>query len=157
MDRAAVSTCALAAGLLVANGGCAAGGEPLTPDAGMSGVVYVLRSVGDAAVPTLWISNESVSIVVLADTIRLGAGGRGERALVERYEEQAPLAPATRREAGPFDYVRRGDQIEITLPCPDLAICMAPPHFVGRVATQGLVVDRALNYRTPIRYERVTR
>jgi len=157
MDRAAVSTCALAAGLLVANGGCAAGGEPLTPDAGMS-VVYVLRSVGDAAVPTVWLSNESVSIVVLADTIRLGAGGRGERVLVERYEERAPpQAPATRREAGPFDYVRRGDQIEITLPCPDMALCAAPPHFVGRVATKGLVLHRALNYGTPLRYERVTR
>lgn len=134
-------------------------GEQLSPDPGAPAVpaLYVLRSAGGAAIPAVWISNESVTVTVVADTIRLRADGRGDRVLVEEYREATPFAPPTRREAGTFDYTRRGDRIEISLRCPDLALCVAPPHFVGRVTADGLVFDRALNYRTPLRYERVSR
>ncbi len=77
---------------------------------------------------------------------------------MEEYES-APAAPRRRREAGSFDYVRQGDRIEISLPCDDqvLALCVAPPHFVGSVTADGLVFDQALSYRTPLRYQRVGR
>ncbi len=96
--------------------GCASSSEPLTPDAGVTrdGAVYVLRTAGGAGLPAVWISNEGVTITVLAETIRLREGGRGDRTL-------------------------------------------APPHFVGRVTANGLVFDQALSYRTPLRYERVSR
>ncbi|MGH7631933.1 MAG: hypothetical protein ACREOF_21570 [Gemmatimonadales bacterium] len=140
-------------------GAGACNGEQLRPDPGLTGAGagYVLRSAGDALVPAVWISNESVTVTVVADTIRLREGGRGDRVLVEKYQEETPMAPRTRREAGGFDYVRRGDRIEITLPCADMASCVAPPHFVGRITPDGLVFERALNYRTPLRYERVGR
>lgn len=133
--------------------------EQLNPDVGPADLaaVYVLRSAGDAPVPAVWISNPSVTITVLADTIRLREGGQGERALVERYREDTPFAPGVRREGTDFEYERREDRIAISLPCPDLASCVAPPHFVGRISNDGLVFDRALNYRTPLRYERVNR
>ncbi len=144
--------------LLLAPAGCRHG-EPLNPDLGAPRVpaTYVLRSAGGAAVPVVWISNESVTITVVADTMRLREGGQGRRVLVEEYREETPPAPRMHREAGRFDYTRRGDRIEISLPCADMASCVAPPHFVGRITPDGLVFEQALNYRVPLRYERVSR
>ena len=137
--------------------GCASNGDPLTPDGGLAGTgaVYVLRSVAGATLPAVWISNESVTVTVRADTIRLFSGGRGGRIVVAEYEEAVPSAPRVRRETADLDFARRGDRIELAFVCPDLALCVAPPHFLGRVTPEGLVFDHALTYRTPLRYERV--
>ena len=72
--------------------GCASNGDPLTPDGGLAGTgaVYVLRSVAGATLPAVWISNESVTVTVRADTIRLFSGGRGGRIVVAEYEEAVP-------------------------------------------------------------------
>jgi hypothetical protein len=140
--------------------GCPSNGDLLTPEVAGAGTAYVLRSAGGTPIPAVWISNQSVTVTVVADTIRLRSDGRGDRVLLEEYRDVAPGGrggPARRREAGGFDYVRRGDRIEITLPCPDLGLCVASPHFIGQVTLHGLTFDRALNYRTPLRYDRVGR
>ncbi len=161
MTCSAVSlrTIALGAALAAAAAGCASNGEPLTPDTGVpaGGAVYVLRTVAGAAVPAVWIWNAGVTVTVLADTLRLRAQGRGERVLVEEYLEATPALSSRRREAGALEYARWSDRIEISLPCNDqiLALCIAPPHFVGRVTADALVFEQALSYATPLRYERV--
>jgi hypothetical protein len=136
---------------------CASNGDPLTPDGGVvgAGVVYVLRSVAGAPLPAVWIRSESVTITVRADTIRLFSGGRGGRIVVAEYDEAVPSDPRVRRETADLEFARTGDRIELSFACPDLALCVAPPHFLGRVTPEGLVFDHALNYRTPLRYQRV--
>ena len=138
---------------------CAGGGEQLTPDADLvlTGGTYVLRTVAATAPPTVWISNESVSITILADTLTLDDRGQGRRVTVQRYREASGPEPFVRREESALTYVRRGDRIEIELACPDLALCVAPPHFVGRVTSDGVLFTTALNYAVPLRYERVSR
>ena len=160
MDHLAHGARAIGAVALIGiTGGCASSGEQLTPEAGVGGVgaVYALRMAAGATVPAVWLSNEYVTITVVADTIRLRKRGEGKRVLVERYQESTQSAARTRREAGTFAYERRGDRIAISLPCPDLALCVAPPHFVGRFTEDGIIFDQAINYRTPLRYERVSR
>jgi hypothetical protein len=149
---------------IIANSGlaailaCAGSAEQLTPDADLAaGGTYVLRAVAATAPPTVWISNESVSITVLADTLILDGRGQGRRVAVQRYREASVPEPFVRREEAALSYVRRGDRIEITLACPDLALCIAPPHFVGRGTSNGLLFETALNYAAPLRYERVRR
>jgi hypothetical protein len=138
---------------------CAGGGEQLTPDADptLAGGTYVLRAVAATAPPTVWISNESVSITILADTFMLRDRGQGRRIAVQRYREASGPESSVRREESALTYARRGDRIEIGLACPDLALCVAPPHFVGRVTSDGLLFTTALNYAVPLRYERVSR
>jgi hypothetical protein len=144
--------------LLLAPAGCRHG-EPLNPDPGAPqwSTAYVLRSAGGAAVPAVWISNESVTITVVADTIRLREGGQGHRVLVEEYREGTPAAPRQRREAGRFDYARRADRIEISLPCADIASCVAPPHSSGGSRRMGSSSSRRSTIASPLRYERVSR
>lgn len=138
---------------------CAGGGEQLTPDADLPPAdgAYVLRTVAATAPPTVWISNETVSITVLADTLLLGDRGQGRRITVQRYREASGPEPFVRREESALTYVRSGDRIEIALACPGLALCVAPPHFVGRAVGDGLFFTAALNYATPLQYERVRR
>jgi hypothetical protein len=137
--------------------GCTSNGDVFTPEVAGEGATYVLRSTGGTPVPAVWVSNQSVTVTVVADTIRLTSDGRGERVLVEEYNEGTAGGPIRRREAGDLDYTRGGDRIEITLPCPELGLCVAPPHLVGRVTAAGLIFEQALNYRTPLRYDRVNR
>ena len=138
---------------------CAGGGEQLTPDADLPPAdgAYVLRTVAATAPPTVWISNESVSVTILADTLILDDRGQGRRVTVQRYREASGPEPFVRREESALTYVRRGDRIEIGLACPDLALCVAPPHFVGRVTSDGVLFTTALNYAVPLRYERGSR
>jgi hypothetical protein len=137
---------------------CASAGDLLIPDHALAaGGAYVLRSAGGEPVPAVWISNESVTVTVLADTIRIGTDGRGDRVLVEEYRESGSGGPVRLRQSGGFTVVRRDARIEITLPCPDLGLCVAPPHLVGQITPGGLVFDEALNYITPLRYDRVGR
>jgi hypothetical protein len=147
----------LAVPLCILLTGCTGPNDPLTPDAGVggAGTTYVLRSAAGRPIPAVWIRNPSVSVTVLADTIRLRGQGRGSRVLVEEYLEEVPGTPVKRNEAIEFEYVRQGDRIEISFPCPGLALCVAPPHFVGRVTNHGLVFDHALSYAVPLGYERV--
>jgi hypothetical protein len=76
---------------------------------------------------------------------------------VQRYREASGPEPFVRREESALTYVGSGDRIEITLVCPDLALCVAPPHFVGSASAEGLFFATALNYATPLQYERVRR
>jgi hypothetical protein len=117
----------------------------------------MLRSVGGEPLPMVWISNESVAITVRADPIRMRDGSTGDRVVVQEYQEALPSAPAVRRETADFEFVQRVDRIELSFVCPGLALCVAPPHFVGRVTADGIVFDEALNYRVPLCYERVNR
>ena len=76
---------------------------------------------------------------------------------VQRYREASGPEPFVRREESALTFVRSGDRIEIALVCPDLALCVAPPHFVGRASADGLFFATALNYAAPLQYERVRR
>ena len=149
----------IAAALLAAAPACASTGEPLTPDADVASAegTYVLRTAAGAGLPAVWIVNESVRVTVLADTFTLRERGQGRRVSVERYRQGSEQEETVLRAETELTYSRRGDRIEITPRCPDLALCVAPPHFVGRMTAGGLVFDAALNYATPLRYARVSR
>ena len=159
MSIAQVARRIVTAGALPVMAGCGSSGEQLTPDIHgvLAGNRYVLRSAAGDPLPTVWIENESVVVEVLADTISLGDRGRGRRMVVQRYREHSASTPTVARELVELSYTRRDDRIEIALACPDLALCVAPPHFVGGVTADGLVFGAALNYATPLRYERVRR
>ena len=137
--------------------GCAGNGDPLTPNPGVAGspAVYVLRSVAGHAPPVVWVTNESVTITVQADTIRFFGGGLGGRVVIQRYDEAGQSEPTVRRETAEFEVLQRADRVELSFVCPDLAQCLAAPHFTGRVTANELIFDQALNYLVPLRYERV--
>ncbi|HEU5169309.1 MAG TPA: hypothetical protein VFU46_02160 [Gemmatimonadales bacterium] len=149
---------ALAAGVLACGGG-----GPFTPDLGdpRTGetAVFVLRTVAGEPLPAAWIANEDVTITVRADTIRLRSDGTGTRVVVEHVAEQnQPVAPERSVQAS-LEYRMSGERIEIDLTCDDviLQLCVAPPHLLGVRTRDALELDHALNYRVPLRYERVGR
>ena len=146
--------------LLLVVGACADSGPPtaLQRLAGNGVTTWVLRSVDGEAVPTVVVDNHFVRTTVLADTIRLAADGIGERRLAEHTVSFRALPPgeATYRRTERFTYTVEDGTFSAEVPCPEFAGCIAPPHLVGTLSGDVLVLERA-HYRAPLRYERVTR
>lgn len=142
----------------------------LVPALGCSGFVdpspgpevagrYVLRTVAGAAVPAVVVAHEMVTVTLFADTIVLYRDGTGVETEVTTavspnsvrnpsYEEGRPVASA-------FRWERRGDALVVEFPCADTASCVPPPHRIGFFSATGLMLDYAIQWRTPLVYERV--
>jgi len=118
----------------------------------------VLRQVDGDALPTVLLRTELVEVRVLSDTLRLRSDGSGN---ISGVRETIPLTPDTPAEgpqpiAIPLHYETKADQIEIAFDCPDLALCIPPPHLIAR-PDGGLLVYWApsLQGREPMVYARV--
>jgi len=50
-----------------------------------------------------------------------------------------------------------GDQLEIEYECPDLALCVPPPHLIAQVLQDGLTArwGPSMSGRSPLVYEQV--
>jgi hypothetical protein len=142
---------------------CAQGGStsPRTTgdDLGGSGRpagLYVLRTLAGGPPPV--VGNYSANLVVIGDTIRLGAGGAGVETGVELViDATLPEGELERRYERAFEYRLEGQRIEVEFPCPRNAftLCAASPHYVGTLSPDGLELSYALYYRTPLVFERV--
>jgi hypothetical protein len=144
-------------GLCLLASSCAQGDAPTGGDQDRQGAgLYVLRSV--AGYPPPVVANEVATLVVIADTIRLGSDGTGSESgvelLVDNTLPEGGLKQGYERE---FNYRRTGHRIEVEFPCPPnaLMLCIAPPHYVGTFTAGGLEFSFALYYRTPLVFERV--
>ena len=119
---------------------------------------YVLRQVDGDPLPTVLLATELVQVRVLSDTLRLRSDGSGSISGVRETIPLTPDAPAEGPQpiAIPLHYQTSGNQIEIAFDCPDLAICIPPPHLIAN-ADGGLVVHWApsLKGREPLVYARV--
>ena len=139
---------------------CADSGPPMALQQldGNGVTTWVLRSVDGEAVPTVVADNDFVRTTVLADTIRLALDGIGERRYVEHTVSFRALPPgeATYRRTERFTYTVEDGTFSADFECPEFASCIAPPHLVGTLSSDSVVLDRA-HYRAPLRYERVAR
>jgi hypothetical protein len=88
---------------------------------------------------------------VIADTLGLLTSDYGER----RTRVEVDNIGNTRFTRESFSYVRNGDRVEISFPCPDNADCIRPPHLVGTVTSSEYVVDQSVISRTPLVYKRL--
>jgi hypothetical protein len=139
--RATIRLCAL----LWSVGGCG-----LTSGPALSGDAYALRSVAGEELPARHAPNPaSASRVVLA-TLILGEGNIGEQRAV--YE--APDTPRWTVTTA-FTYVRSGSRLEVSFVCDDHASCIPPPHYVGTVTADEVVIEESNVSRVPLRFERV--
>jgi hypothetical protein len=115
----------------------------LDPD--VAGERYVLRSIAGIALPAPYAQNPQHNARILADTLILREDGTGEwRALIEQS-----LNGPTNTARIEVTFTQDGDDIAVSFVCPDLASCVAPPHYVGEALSGG---DR-IEFRT----SRVTR
>ena len=114
----------------VCGAGCAdSPSAPALPD----GSVYVLHSVDGNSLPAVQYVTPELTVYVVADTLRLFSNGSGEHVAILEYEGPGPLEEpgATERESLAFQ--RNGNEIALTLVCPDLADCLAGPHYTGTI------------------------
>ncbi|MEX2179944.1 MAG: hypothetical protein WD801_14615 [Gemmatimonadaceae bacterium] len=95
---------------------------------------FVAQSVGGESLPALVVSGEFATITLLADTIRIYRDGTGFRVTVVHavtdYVEIPETGPVKRYE-NTFSYRYVDGVFELEYPCPDVASCVAPPHFTG--------------------------
>jgi hypothetical protein len=140
------------AGTVLAVVACSDGLNPFVP-----GEVYVLRSIGGDPLPAVAGQFGSITLLVLADTLRLLPNGAGVRAQVEVQDfatDEVLLRDLVPRRSS-FTYLRTGDRIEFTLACPPEASCVAGPNMVGLLEGNILEVELDPPRRGPQVYELV--
>jgi hypothetical protein len=132
--------------LAVVAGSCRSTTEPL-------GEVYVLRSIAGVPMPAPYAPNLEFSARKIADTLFLGADGTGDAHTV--MEESLGGRVFTFNEG--VTYTRRGNDVEVSYECPPnaLALCVAPPHLIGKVTATGIQFVESRVSRAPLVYERV--
>jgi hypothetical protein len=160
MWNARVLLVALAGGLLAScqqNGSTAP--EPSAGDRGgndgLTGY-YVLRTLAGDPLPA--VGNQAANLVVIGDTIQLRADGTGLETGVELVlDGTLPGGEIKRGYERQFSYRLSGTRLEVEFPCPRdaLMLCAAPPHYAGSLTADGLELDHALYYRTPLQFDRV--
>jgi hypothetical protein len=120
---------------------------------------YVLRTVAGDPVPAVAAAHEGVTVTLIADTIILHRGGMGSETHLTTTDSPRSIAnpsyDRTRPVVSSFLWQRRGDALVIEFHCPDMASCIAPPHRTGHFTATGLELDYAIQWRTPLVYERV--
>ena len=126
---------------------------------------YVLRSIAGVQLPAIEAQNAACGELVVADTLLLYEDGTGVRRSardVSSYTgavdpvtcEPAASSPRVRRHMRiDFTYRLTGDAIEVELPCRDFGLCIAPPHLLGTVRTDGVVFDESRIGRYPLVYD----
>ena len=120
---------------------------------------YVLRQVEQDPLPTTLSANEFFAVRVISDTIRMRSDGTGT---ISGVREAVPLQPGVPGD-GPvyitsnIRFKAVGDQLEIEYECPDLALCVPPPHLIAQVLQDGLTArwGPSMSGRSPLVYEQV--
>lgn len=139
---------------------CACAGDPsvtgLRELRGTEITTWVLRSVQGQPPPVVVADNDFVRKTVLADTIRLRSDGVGERRVVEHTVSirAIPTGERTYRRTHGFTFTLQDGRFSADFGCPDDASCIAPPHLLGTVSGDALILERG-PYAGPLRYERI--
>lgn len=117
---------AAAAGLVLSGTGCSALLEPSREEA----TAWALESLDGAALPAVSMSNEWVTMVTRADTLRFGGRTRGLQIVHWDAAYASPeVADETGRMESEFSYRIVQGRVEISFDCPPNALCLAPPHL----------------------------
>ncbi len=117
---------------------------------------YVLRQIAGEPLPAIIARDSGSALLLLADTLRLEAGGRG---LVARSTMLVSIhAPADGpfRAESPLVYRVSGSRIEITYVCPPNASCVAGPHLIARRTSLGLEGFESVGEGRSVAYERIS-
>jgi hypothetical protein len=118
----------------------------------LKGDVFVLQSIAGARLPAAYSVFPSFGPHMIADTIAFVSPDKGERR--STYDDSNFIdARRSRREV--FSYVRSGERIEISFPCPPDAACIKPPHLIGRVSASSFVVDSSALTLQPLVYRKL--
>lgn len=117
---------------------------------------YALQQIAGDPLPALGFANEELVVRVFADTLRVGADGRGTLVRVDEVEfpSDGTQVPPRRSEIS-FSFRTVDDRVEIAFDCPINANCAPPPHRIARRIGGGLRVDYAPGTRVPMIYARV--
>lgn len=85
--------------------------------------------------------------------MQLREGGTGEQITVRRDLASGEVT----RHVGQFQWTLRGARLEISFPCPDVALAsgLAPPNLSGLVSNAEWVLDGAAGYARPVAFTRV--
>jgi hypothetical protein len=114
----------------------------------------VLTQVAGDALPTALLTNGSVRIAMIADTLRRSPDGTGVR--ISAYRTEFPSIPDTVPESSAlsqsFSFRVAGNRVEIGFHCLPNANCAPPPHVSTTRAGAGLDVEFAGGTRVPQRY-----
>src|ERR671921_217494 len=86
----------------------------------LKGELFVLQSIEGVALPAPYAENRNFPLRIIADTLGLLTSNSGER----RTRLEADNIGSTRFTRETFTYVRTGDHLEISFPCPDNADCI---------------------------------
>jgi hypothetical protein len=125
-------------------------------DADLLAGTYVLRGIAGEPLPALAWETEYTAVHILADTLHLVPGGRGEvRRTVEVHSfvpQPSQQVSSMRSELG--IRLHRG-RLELTHVCPPNANCVAGPHLIGQLTAEGLTFDTGDGIRVPLVYERI--
>ena len=118
---------------------------------------YVLRQVEQDPLPTTLSANEFFAVRVISDTIRMRSDGTGT---ISGVREAMPLQPGVPGDGAVYitsniRFKAVGDQLEIEYECPDLALCVPPPHLIAQVLRDGLTArwGPSMSGRSPLVYE----
>lgn len=112
---------------------------------------YALRSIAGNPLPAAYAQNPSETSRVFADTLVLRDDGTGERKSVIESSFGGPTFAGTAE----LTYTQRDAAISISFVCADMGSCIAPPHLVGEVNSDGLGFQLSKVSRAPLVYERV--
>jgi hypothetical protein len=117
--------------------------------------VYALQSVSGKSLPTEIITNESVRVIAIADTLFLFGNGKGTNVTVERVIDGSSTQGTVYRYESALTYTLDGSRLTVEFICNDviaLAACIAPPHLKGALDGTALNLDFAIAQRVPQRF-----
>jgi hypothetical protein len=118
----------------------------------LKGDIYVLRSVAGQTLPAPDSENPNSTVRLVAESLAFAAADVGERRA--SYDDTRGGRWTIRT---PFTFVRLGNRVEIALQCDDNASCIAPPHYLGSITADELLVDQSNVSPVPRRFELVAR
>jgi hypothetical protein len=113
------------------------------------GTRYTLTSIEGQPLPAPYAQNRLSAERVRAGALTLGPGTRGQWTLTVDGANGRP-----RQEDAGLSWALQGDRVTVSLDCPALASCVAPPHLFGRVMEWGIVFDSSRVTRAPLVFTR---
>jgi hypothetical protein len=120
--------------------------DPLTGD------IFVLQSIAGAPLPAAYSIFASFGPHLIADTVAFVSADAGERRTT--YDD-SQFSDTRRNRREVFSYIRNGDRIEISFPCPPGASCIKPPHLIGTITVSSFVVDSSVLTLKPLVYRKL--
>jgi hypothetical protein len=151
--RSAPATRALVAAAALVGVAATACGDVLVP--GDVAGRYALREIDGTPLPAVSFSSAEVTRRVHADTIRLGADGRGMEVSVVETTFAGGARHGPQRTETQLGYRIVGGRVEISYACPPNANCVAGPHLIARYRDGALDVVYGFGDRAPVVFARV--